>query len=1300
MGYTKDQQKAINDSGRNILVAAAAGSGKTRVLVERIIRQLVHKELSVDELLVVTFTNAAAAEMRERIEAALQERLLVEEDAELAAWLERQSVLLTGADICTFHSFCQKIIRQNIDAVDADPQFRLAGEQELVLLKRDVLEELLEQRYERPEREDEREDWEGFLSFADDYGDDKGDETLYDAVLKLYNFSQSQPCPAEWLRRQQDDYAAAEPLLATKWFQTVLPSMGLELDRLIAEYRALAGLVHDAGPEMQEMWQPYAGLAETDAEELAAIRRALRHCEKSQEEGSFDAVKELAEKLKWGRIAGKAFKPLKELHPDLREAFDEKRNKLKKQFKEQWTEKYLNESEAEILERIAASGAAVGQYTRLVIDYIAALQAAKKERNILDFNDLEHYALEILCADPDKLMQAEPEYVPTEIARGMKEQFAAIMVDEYQDTNSVQEAILSLIARENNRFMVGDVKQSIYRFRLADPHLFQAKYDSFPEHPAAEDADELITMRQNFRSRAEVLAPINCIFDQVMTREAAEIEYDERSRLYPGAAYPEQEHTLKGPVELDILVQQPKEQAESSSVPQDAATAEEDGSSGELDGFELEAQHIAERIQQLMGEGRLVFDKEEKRYRLLELRDIAILLRAVREKADILLETLRRSSIPAYADVNGGYFEASEVRLMLALLSVLDNARQDIPLAAVMASPIGGFSMEELVKIRLSAEQGDFYDGLLASFSVDSKLPREIAGRAAHFQQELSAWRSYALSHSVPELIWMLYRKTGYYDYVGGLKGGLLRQANLRMLADRAADYERTNYRGLFRFLRFLENLQKRDTDLAAARTLGASENVVRIMSIHKSKGLEFPVVFVADMGKGFNLRDAKDTFLMHQQLGIGLRLAERSHVGRQIYNTLPWQAVSDQIVRESKAEEMRILYVAMTRAREKLILTGMLTEAKAERKKKSWGRYLQEQQVQFPAACIQQAEDYLDWVAPAVARHADGAPLRDFLAGNAENTGNAGNPALSREPDAHFAVRIISAAEVGKRKDGDRPDDALLKAAELRMPMPSTPEKSRVEACLSWSYDLRGLDEVPAKLTVTELKHRFAGQDTAEETGIAERQLVAPPDEEEKEKQREFEWPRPQFLKEKRTALSAAERGTIMHTAMQHIDLHGDMSFSGIQRQLARMEQAGILLPGQKETIYIKGIQSFAVSQIGARLRQAVKVWRELPFSRMLSAKRFFPQVEEETERVFTQGVIDLLFEEADGGLVLVDYKTDRSSDAEKALQRYRIQVELYCEAVNEILQRPVRECYLYLLQSGQMIKVPESSLQANQDG
>lgn len=1299
MPYTQDQQKAIEARDRNILVAAAAGSGKTRVLVDRIIRQLIDGEFDVDQLLVVTFTNAAASEMRERIESALQSELQQVEDARLAARLERQMVLLTGANICTFHSFCQKIIRQHIEAVDVDPQFRLAADQEMVLLKRDTMEELLEQEYERPEKAEDLPAWEDFIAFVDAYGSDHDDEAIYEAVLKLYHFCQSQPFPEAWLHQQQADYeqAGSGSLGETRWLQAALPAISRTMDTLIRSYDEVCLLVRDTAPaDMQQEWEPYIAVVQEDMEQLESIRGSLRQYAAQPSAGGWDKLVEQAGSMKWTALRGNAYKPLKDDYPAKREAFDTVRNQVKKMFKTDLVERYLLESEAELMDRIKSCGQVVRAYVRLTLDFIEALQAAKKERNILDFNDLEHYALEILCADPGALQQSPPEYVPTEAAQALRDQLATIMVDEYQDTNGVQESILSLIARERNRFTVGDVKQSIYRFRLADPYLFQAKYDAYPEEPGPDDPDQLITMKQNFRSRAEVLAPINYIFDQVMTREAAEIEYDERSKLYPGAVYPPQEHTLQGPMELDLVLRGGKSELDEQTPAETAG--EEDGEetvSDDLEGFGLEAQHIADRIQALIASQPVVFDKDRGAhggYRPIQYRDIAVLMRAVRGKANTLLEVLRKNSIPAYADVDGGYFEAMEVRLVLALLAVIDNVHQDIPLAAVMASPIGGFSMEELVRIRLSAEDGDLYEGLLASFRTDTALDTELAGRAAAFQQELAGWRSYAVSHSVPELIWTLYRDTGYYDYVGSLKGGLLRQANLRMLTDRAADYERTNYRGLFRFLRFIEDLKKRDTDLSVARTLGASEDVVRIMSIHKSKGLEFPVVILADTAKGFNTMDAKGTFLLHQQLGIGPKLVERSAVGRQIYSTLPWQTISARIIEESKAEEMRVLYVAMTRAREKLILTGVLSADKAVKKAGRWCSYADSSEVQLPAAMIRQADSYLDWVAPALSRHADGQALRELAAGETEEDmpAVAFSSRLTIEPEAHFAVRVIPEEAVHQQEAVEDEQDELLQAVRLLQPMPSTEDREQVERCLNWRYDMRGLDHVPAKLTVTEIKHRFAEFERLAQDAPSEQLLEPlnrPADPADPAGQ---EWQRPRFLQDQAARLSASERGTIMHTVMQHLVLQGDNSYAGIGQQLDRLEALGILQSSQREAVYIKGIQNFIQSEIGQRLQRAVHVWRELPFSRMLMAKRFYPEVEDEAEQVFTQGVIDLLFEEADGSLVLVDYKTDRNPDQARALQRYQIQVDLYSEAVSSILQRPVSERYLYLLQSGEIIAVP----------
>ena len=1294
MPYTKDQQTAIEARGRNILVAAAAGSGKTRVLVERIIRQLIAGELDVDELLVVTFTNAAAAEMRERIEAALETELAAVTDRKIAARLERQMVLLTGADICTFHSFCQRLIRQHIDALEVDPKFRLASEQELVLLKNDTLEAMLAEKYERPLEAEKLPDWEGFISFMDDYGDEKGDEEVKQAVLRLHTFAQSQPFPEKWLQSQQA--RQDENLANSPWLAAAVPEMRASLLAVISQYEEAAALGKGQDdPALPAAWQPYAELMQQDLAGLDAIREAFNVLEANPSGKTWDELVRQVSKFSWKAMRGKIYNDLKNLYPDIREQFNGRRDAVKKALKK-FADNYLGQEAAQIAEDIAANQRTASIYVQLALDFGRALQEAKRERNILDFNDLEHFALAILCAYDEA-----GAVMPSPAARSLQEKYKSIMVDEYQDTNGVQEAILNLIARENNRFTVGDVKQSIYRFRLADPYLFQAKYDSFPEKPAAEDKNQRINMKQNFRSREEVLAPINFIFDQIMTRGAAEIEYDVNSKLYPGKDYPAHTHSFAGTdgaMELDLVLRGgPEEKTVSAEN-----ASEED--TEDLSGFKLEAAYIARRIGQLMEQGYMVLDKDSDTYRPLEFRDIAVLLRAVSGKASILLEALRKSSIPAYAEVDGGYFEAAEVRLVLALLTVIDNVRQDIPLAAVLASPIGGFSMEELAKIRLASATGDLYDGLLASFSVDSEMPQELAARTAAFQAELAKWRSYAVSHSVPELIWLLYRETGYYDYVGGLKGGLLRQANLRMLADRAAEYERSNYRGLFRFLRFIENLKKRDTDLSVARTLGASENVVRIMSIHRSKGLEFPVVIVADMAKKFNLRDATGTFLLHKELGIGVRIAERSQVGRQIYKSLPWQAVAAKIRAESKAEEMRILYVAMTRAREKLILTGVIAEESAEKKAQGYCRYVARKEAQLPDFVIMGADSYLDWVALALSRHSAGKTLRE-MAGISEDC------ALEQElePAAQLQINLYPAAEVSETAAAESSQDELLQAALALKPMPASPERETVEAMLDWTYPDRGLMSVPAKLTVTEIKRRFAVSQEWDDDLPNARQLIVRNEEGEQEafeddksesdkskidksdidlsNVEEAAWPRPRFMQEQDKRLSPMERGTIMHTVMQRLDFHGDLSFAGIKSQVAGLEARGILPEGAGKIVYIKGIQSFFQSEIGQQVLTAPAVYRELPFSRMLRAKDFYPEVQEEKELLFTQGVIDLLVETADGKLILIDYKTDRLTDAARIRQRYQIQLDLYRQAVEAILGRKVDKTYLYLLQNGSFV-------------
>ena len=1240
--WSQAQLKAIEERGKNLLVAAAAGSGKTSVLVERIIRRILQGETDVDRLLVVTFTNAAAAEMRERIEAALAQEIA---KGASSPRLERQLALLSNASISTLHAFCQNVIRRNFAAIDLDPKFRLAGEQEIRLLQQEVLEEIFERKYDEAE--------EGFLAFVDAYGTERGDEALYAMVLRLHAFSCSQPFPGLWLDSlaARFDLAADARLLDTPWASTVLAQISFVLSGCLAAVQRLsekAGALgyaacHDALQEDETLVENL--LASVKGGDWEAMRQAFssyKHATMRFPKGMDEEEKEAAKRL-----------------------FTLPRDRVKQRLK-RLKETYFHSAEAELLDDLRALSGTAHAIVGVVRDFAAAFQAAKKERGIVDFNDLEHFALAVL-RDEDA---PAGELRPSARALALQEKYEEVMVDEYQDTNGVQEAILSLVARADNLFTVGDVKQSIYRFRLADPRLFLKKHS---EYPTAGGQYARIDLSENYRSRAGVLAAVNWLFSQLMTPEAMELLYDEAAALHFAAQYPEDvPQSLAGATELHIIESDAVPDAaavqEDADAPASEAGAENGADEEELKGFALEAAFIARRVRTLMASGALVADKGG--YRPLRWRDIVILLRAARGRADILLETLRDADIPSYAALDAGYFQATEVRVVLAVLAVIDNARQDVPLAAVLCSPIVGLTFSELAELRLAAPEDDIFGALLVVNTPGAGFSAPLREKVGAFLELLSAWRKLVRRVSVPELIWQIYRDTGYYDYVGGMTGGLLRQANLRMLADRARDYEETNFRGLFRFLRFIEKMQQMETDLSAARTLGEGEDVVRIMTIHKSKGLEFPVVIVAGLGSKFNMRDAADDLLMHRELGLGLYRTEREKSLR--YSTFAREAVAERIRQESKAEELRVLYVAMTRAREKLILVGSTKKLAA--RAEGWCSYVTLTKRELPAYAALEADSFLDWLGMTVARHADGAPLWECASLVEKRVAPAG------EDDSRWQVELVPAAAVTSVSAAVPAEDDVFEKLRKGEPLPASDEKEAVERLLSWQYPPHGVADVPAKLSVTELKRRFAAEDAA-----AEKPYMPLA-----EKNGGFArtvFKRPDFLQEK-TGLSAAEYGTLMHLVLQHIDLAGDSSRKGLAAQLAAMVERELLLPEQAAFVRLEMVEAFLHSPLGSRMKGARRLWRELPFSRRLEARRFYPAAEPEA-RIFVQGIIDVLFEDENGALVLLDYKTDRDTSPAVVRKKYRLQIDLYTEAVEAILRRKVDERYLYLLQDGGIVKL-----------
>ncbi|MBM7565635.1 ATP-dependent helicase/nuclease subunit A [Paenibacillus sacheonensis] len=979
--WTDDQWRAIVTGGSNILVAAAAGSGKTAVLVERIIRKIA-ADTDVDRLLVATFTKAAAAEMKERIRIALEKELDKKPDSD---HLRRQLALMGRASITTLHSFCLDVIRRYYSLIGLDPGFRIANETEAELLRMDVLDELFEERY----AELDGPDGGAFLALVDRFGGERGDEPLYALVLKLYNFAQSHPWPKAWLQAAAASFRVedASELGRSEWVTSLGSAVALTLqgaESLLEQAMSIARL--PAGPD---------AYGETFQDDLGVVRTLIGSVENS----SWETWHEAFAAASFGKLKAQrgdaGDKELQQQAKDLREQAKKMIGGLNDELFARTPEEFAAElrESAPLMETLAG----------LVDEFGTRFEAAKLEKGLIDFGDMEHYCLRILrdgSSTPDSM-------TPSSAALEYQQQFDEILLDEYQDTNMVQEAIVTLISRpgRGNRFMVGDVKQSIYRFRLAEPGLFLRKYKSYKaaaeaadkrnslaEHAtgtmegadsigeAVEDTDAeygvRIDLARNFRSRQEVVDGVNEVFRAIMREKAAEMDYDERAELVCGASYPSAGDG--GPperyaVEFAVLDRGNGEDGEERPAAADVDTVSdaEDGESPaenaeDLQIVQLEARWIARQILRLRGmagtaaeEPFLVYDGKKGRKRPLAWRDIVILLRADKQWAPVIIEELQQQGIPAYAELSSGYFEATEVETVLSLLRVIDNPYQDIPLAGTLRSPIFGLSGEELARIRIAGGRVSYFEAVRTA-ADDLSLHDETRTKLHRFLEALETWRNEARQGSLADLLWRIYRETGYYDLVGGMTGGLQRQANLRALHDRTRQYEATTLRGLFRFLRFIDRMRDSGGDLGTARALGEQEDVVRIMSIHKSKGLEFPVVFAAGLGKSFNRRDLHSPFLMHKQLGFGPRYVDTDL--RVAYPTLPYLAIKQRLAMESLAEEMRILYVALTRPKEKMFLVG--TVGDAEKQLQRWQSAL-DADGQLPDFRIAGAARFLDWLGP-----------------------------------------------------------------------------------------------------------------------------------------------------------------------------------------------------------------------------------------------------------------------------------------------------------------------------------------------
>lgn len=1231
--WTDEQKKAIDTRGCSLLVAAAAGAGKTAVLVERIIRKITVENVDIDHLLVVTFTNAAASEMRERIGDAISKEIEKNPDSPR---LQEQIALLARADITTIHSFCLEVIKNNFQLLDIDPSFRIADTTECVLLKQEALEELFDEKYEDENCSD------SFLNLVDCYGGGKDDRELQDIVMRLYEFSRSMPWPEEWLNDMAEKFNVDDSFDfgSSPWAEVLMGSMQIEISGALNAAEKLKGMLKGF-----KGFEGYLGRIDEDINSIRSINASF---------SSWDDLAKALSCVSFGNLprCGKgADEEVKKNVQDIRKRFIKDRINIIK-------DAAASADPDRVKDELKKLYPSMHCLASLAVDFGKKYAAKKKEKNVVDFNDIEHYCIDILAQRKE-----DGNAAPSPVALKYREKFDEVLIDEYQDSNMVQELILSMVSKKDapspNLFMVGDVKQSIYRFRQAKPELFLEKYNTFGD----EGRERRILLYKNFRSRKEVIDGVNYIFKSVMSEHIGELEYGDLEKLNPGAQYLEfddTEGTCGGPVEINIIETKKQDESVEEADDGEEASEKEDNEEDDLSATQLEARMAARRILELVSgqnEKFEVYDKLLNGYRKVDFKDIVILMRSVSIPAPIFMEELSACGIPVYADTGSGYFEVAEVETIMSLLQIIDNPMQDIPLLAVLRSPIASFTPDELISIRMEDGKKGFYEALKLTAGDEGN---QVKGKARDFLSCLEKWRDKSQDMSISEFIWYLYNETGYYAYAGAMPGGIQRQANLKVLFERAKEYEETSYKGLFNFINFINKLKGSSGDMGEAKTLGENENVVRIMSIHKSKGLEFPVVFVCCLGRKFNLKDLESPILFHHDLGFGPDFVDSKR--RIQYPTIVKEALKSKMKLENYSEEMRILYVALTRAKEKLILTGTVSDFQKSSVK--WSESLNCPGNKIPEYQILNGSNFLDWICPALLKHEGCQKIREH-AGIAE----AEDYSLIHD-ESMWDIRFYKRDGLAGRESGDSSDAAA--AVEFSGDGRYAGEINRR---LGYKYPYILSSKLPAKISVTELKRMFGELIDDEYT----QNIFVPP-----------LISKPAFL-EKASSITPAEKGTIMHLVMQHTSIKKAPSEDDTKSLLNCMAAEEFITDEQKCAVDIKRIVSFFESPLGIRMLKSKSINREVPFYIEIDSREIYSSLPENysSEKIVLQGVIDCYFEE-DDGIVLIDYKTDYVPDGgEKEIQeKYKLQIEYYSKALEKLTGKNIKDKYIYLFYNGEILQ------------
>jgi ATP-dependent helicase/nuclease subunit A len=1132
--------------------------------------------------------------MRERVLDAIYKKLDEEPENEN---LLRQINLLGKSNICTIHSFCLDVIKNNFFEIDISPNFRIGSEEEIVLMKQEVLEELFEKKYEEEDK--------AFLNLVDIYADYRGDDKLKDLVLKLYEFSQSAPFPNEWLEEKIDMFNIEKAEVLDDFGKTVWGKILLNsLAEVIIDGKNNLKMLQNKVAKYPELEKYYTQLLQ-DLEVLNVYEKAIQT--------SWDSAYECGKNFSFDRwpTDKKITMPLKDevkdMRTDIKDKIRDKGNKI------------LLYNSSSAFKDIFEMYDLLNDLKNLAFEFDSCFKAQKKEKNIIDFNDIEHYALQILVKKDDN-----GNYIPTETAKRYSEKFEEIAIDEYQDSNQVQEHILTSVSKGNNVFMVGDVKQSIYKFRRACPDLFLNKYQNY-----SLDGNEKglkIKLFKNFRSRKNILDVTNNIFESIMSSSLGEIDYTEEEYLNLGADYID---VPNGVTKSEICV------IDNST---DDFEEDDDKLSEEIEmakNEELEGRYIAKRIRQMIDDEVIIKDKEEG-YRKIKYKDIVVLLRSTKY-ANVFEKEFLKENIPVFTDGTSEYLDTIEIQTMMNLLKILDNPLDDIAVVSVLRSVIFGFTDNEIIEIRLVNKMQNFWNTILEA--TESLQNEALKNKLKNFVNKIKEWKAKSEYMPISSFIWGIYVETGYYNYVSLMPNGAIRRANLKMFFERAKEYEKTSFKGLFNFIRFMEKLKLGNSDLSSAKIIGENENVVRIMSIHKSKGLEFPVVFLSNSNKKINLEDLKGDLLLHKDLGLGPEYINSV----MKYSTLAKEAMKVKLREESISEEMRILYVALTRAKEKLIITAVRKNEEKEFEKKKDIVQIYATTKKISPILLKRYTTYLDWIELA------------FL-----------NLEIIHEDTDFLERKIINSKDIIG-------DEVLSLDEEKSIDLTKYNNFELIEKKLNWKYDRITATKIPIKSTVSTIKKLEA--DEVDFFELANQNIG-------------LNETVPEFLSTEK--ITSSKIGTLTHLVLQKIDFNKITSVSDVSNFIEYLVACSFIKEEEAKKIDANKIFEFINSDFAGKIKKSNKVYKEKPFCLEVEASKLLKDVET-TEKILVQGIIDLYFENENGNLCLVDYKTDyvKNNDEEELKNKYRVQLELYKQALVEATNKKVEEVYIYSLYLNKEIKM-----------